>query len=147
MKQTVKADTFGRDDLNYTNVLEQPFCLHGVYHDGTQFIRLPEEVAKETSEGVTQLYANTAGGRVRFFTDSEYVAIHAETANVGKMGHFAPSGSAGFDVYADNAYAGTFVPPYDQTDGYDAIVYFEGGSISSPKSRRTTRRKALLSTS
>ena len=122
-----KADTFGRDDLYYTDVLREPFRLHGVWHDGKQFVRIPEEVAKETNEGVALLYANTAGGRARFVTDSEYVAIHAEMTNIGKMGHFAPSGSAGFDVYADNAYAGTFIPPYDQTDGYDAIVYFEGG--------------------
>ena len=125
MSKLSKADRFGRNDLNYTSVLEAPFRVHGVRHDGKQFIRLPEDVAKAANEGVASLYANTAGGRVRFVTDSEYVAIHAETANVGKMGHFAPSGSAGFDLYADNAYAGTFVPPYDQTDGYDGIVYFE----------------------
>ncbi len=125
---TVKnADRFGHDDLQYADVLEQPFRVHGVRHDGKQFIRIPEDVAKNTNEGVALLYANTAGGRVRFVTDSEYVAIHAETAGIGKMGHFAPSGSAGFDIYADDVFAGTFIPPYDQTDGYDGIVHFEGG--------------------
>lgn len=127
MNKLKKADRFGRNDLNYTDVLEAPFRVHGVRHDGKQFIRIPAEVAKAANEGVATLYANTAGGRVRFVTDSEYVAIHAETTNIGKMGHFAPSGSAGFDLYADDVYAGTFVPPYDQTDGYDSIVYFESG--------------------
>lgn len=127
MATVKKADKFGKTDITYINVLQEPFRVHGVYHDGKQFIRIPEEVARETNEGVAQLYANTAGGRARFITDSEYVAIHAETANIGKMGHFAPSGSAGFDVYADNAFAGTFIPPYDQTDGFDGIVHFEGG--------------------
>lgn len=125
MSKLKNADRFGRTDLNYTGVLEAPFRVHGVRHDGRQFIRLPEDVAKAANEGVATLYANTAGGRVRFVTDSEYVAIHAEMASIGKMGHFAASGSAGFDLYADNAYAGTFVPPYDQKDGYDGIVYFE----------------------
>ena len=127
MNQPIKADNFGREDMIYTDVLREPFRVHGVWHDGTQFVRTPEPVAKETNEGVAQLYANTAGGRVRFVTDSEYVAIHTGMTNIGKMGHFAPSGSAGFDVYADGAFAGTFIPPYDQQDGYDAIVYFEGG--------------------
>ena len=125
MANVQNADRFGHDDLIYANVLEQPFRVHGVYHDGKQFIRIPQAVAEQTNEGVAQLYANAAGGRARFVTDSEYVAIHAETSNVGKMGHFAPSGSAGFDVYADNAFAGTFIPPYDQTDGYDGVVYFD----------------------
>ena len=125
MSKLKNADRFGRNDLNYTSVLESPFRVHGVRYDGKQFIRLPEDVAKATNEGVAFLYANTAGGRVRFVTDSEYVAIHAETANVGKMGHFAPSGSAGFDLYADNAFTGAFVPPYDQKDGYDGIVCFD----------------------
>lgn len=126
MANVKKADRFGRDDLVYINVTEEPFRIHGLFREGDRFVRLPEKVAKDTNEGVAQLFANTAGGRVRFITDSEYVAIHAETEGIGKMGHFAPSGSAGFDVYADDVYAGTFVPPYDQKDGYDAIVTFEG---------------------
>jgi len=34
--------------------------------------------SSQVSEGVSYLNTNTAGGRVRFGTDSPYVAIHAE---------------------------------------------------------------------
>lgn len=129
MRKDNSADRFcrfDREDIVYVNVLEEPFRVYGLTHDGKQFIRLPEEVARNTNEGVALLFANTAGGRVRFVTDSEYVAIHAEMTGIGKMGHFAPSGSAGFDLYADNVFTGTFVPPYDQKEGYDGILFFDG---------------------
>ena len=40
---------------------------------------------------------------------------------VGKMSHFALTGSIGFDLYADNYYAKTFVPPFDIKDGYEIL--------------------------
>lgn len=126
MPMKKNADRFGRTDIIYRDVTEAPFRVHGLLRENGRFVRLPEAVARAANEGVAALFANTAGGRVRFATDSDYVAIHAETSGVGKMGHFAPSGSAGFDLYADGAFAGTFIPPYDQKDGYDAILCLPG---------------------
>lgn len=40
--------------------------------------RVPEDVAAATSTSVAALSSNTAGGRLRFSTDSEYIAIYAE---------------------------------------------------------------------
>jgi DNA repair protein RadA/Sms len=64
------------------------------YVDGV-FRRLPTQVAKSVNEGVDQLHVHTAGGRVRFKTNSPYVAIHAKMPAIGKMPHFALTGSAG----------------------------------------------------
>ncbi len=125
MRTVKEADRFGRDDLVYRSALDAPFRVYGLSHDGERFRRLPRDTARQTSEAVACLATNTAGGRVRFASDSTYVAIHAETDGVSKMGHFSPLGAAGFDLYADDRYAGSFVPPYDQTDGYDAILSFE----------------------
>ena len=129
MRTAKTADRFGQKDMIYRDVTQAPFRVHGLLRENGRFVRIPEAVARAASEGVTALYANTAGGRVRFVTDSDYVAVHAEMSGIGKMGHFAPSGSAGFDLYADGQFAGTFIPPYDQTDGYDAILWL-------PESRR-----------
>ena len=40
------------------------------------------------------------------------------------MPHIPVTGLAGFDLYADGEYYGTFVPPMDVKDGYDHILEF-----------------------
>ena len=76
-----------------------------------------------------RLHANTAGGRVRFVTDSSYIAIQAKMDGLGKMPHFAFTGSIGFDMYADNFYIKTFAPSVDITDGYESVIDFETSGI------------------
>ena len=83
---------------------------------------MPAAVAKTVNEGVYILNTNTAGGRVRFRTNSSYVAISAKMENLGKMPHFALTGSVGFDIYADNVYRGTYKPPFEIEDGYESVV-------------------------
>lgn len=115
-----------KEDIVFYDILNAPFAIHGVYHEEGKFRRLPEAVAKATNEGVHFLHANTAGGRVRFRTDSPYVAIHVQMPYVGKMPHFALTGAAGFDMYAkegnEQTYIGTFQPPFDIEDGYESII-------------------------
>ena len=108
-----------REGLTFYDIDEAPFKIYGVFYDAGKFRRLPESVAKSVSDGVYDLHAHTAGGRVRFKTDSPYVAIHAKMPNIGKMPHFALTGSAGFDLYANNQYVKSFVPPFDIEDGYE----------------------------
>ena len=110
-----------REGLRFYDAESAPFQIYGVYRDGELFRRLPESVAKETSNGVWSLHANTAGGRVRFVTDSPFIAISAEMGNVGKMPHFPFTGSIGFDMYSGKRYLHTFVPPIDVTEHFEAI--------------------------
>ena len=100
------------------------FCIYGVYREGDRFRRMPEKAAKTVSEGVLRLHSNTAGGRVRFITDSPYIAIHAKMDKAAKMSHFPVTGTIGFDLYADNRYVNTFVPPRDTVDGYEKVLDF-----------------------
>lgn len=113
-----------KDGLIFYDVMNAPFRIYGVYFEDGKFRRLPEMVAKSVNEGVHGLHANTAGGRVRFRTDSKRVAIIAQMGSVGKMSHFALTGSAGFDLYADNEYYKSFVPPFNLNDGYESVVEF-----------------------
>ncbi len=117
------AKELNKENVRIYNVLEEPFRLYGVIppQDASdKFRRIPEEVAKSVSKAVWLLHANTAGGRVRFATDSTYIGVHATLPDVGKMPHFALTGSAGFDLYARYAdgerYIKTFVPAFDITD-------------------------------
>lgn len=117
----------GKSDIWFHDVLEKPFSVHGIYYDGGRFRRMPAEVAARVNEGVSHLHRHTAGGRVRFRTDSPYIAIKAEMDYVGKMPHFALSGSAGFDIYirpegGEEEFFGAFIPPFDITDGYEGCL-------------------------
>ena len=112
-------------DVCWYDVRQEPFSLHGLYRPCAEgpFRRLPEKVAHATNEGVEQLALNTAGGRVRFATDSPYVAIHAEMSNVCRMEHMAFTGIFGFDLYCrrdgEECFLGTFRPPVDLEGGYE----------------------------
>lgn len=57
-------------NIRFYDVKTEPFRVFGVFYDSGKFRRLPENMAKSVSEGVHGLHANTAGGRVRFRTDS-----------------------------------------------------------------------------
>ncbi|MCQ2463533.1 MAG: SGNH/GDSL hydrolase family protein [Clostridia bacterium] len=104
-----------------------PFELYGVFRENGRYRRMPEKTARSVNDGVYCLHDHTAGGRVRFKTDSGYVAIRAKMVNVCKMPHFPFTGSAGFDMYEKKdgkwIYIGTFIPPFDITDGYESIIY------------------------
>jgi len=103
-----------REGLIFQNVLNTaPFKVHGLMYLDGKYRRLPEEIAKGTNPGVHSLHANTAGGRLRFKTNSPFVAIKAVMPTVYNWVHFPMTGSSGFDLYVDNSYFRTFVPPID----------------------------------
>lgn len=119
-----KADENG---IVYYNCLDKPFKIYGLILPDEKepfFKRMPTSVAKSTSEGVFGLYARTAGGRVRFVTDSQTVAIKATLPQISRMSHFPLTGSAGFDIYEGTSYFKTFVPPIDIKDAYSSSVKF-----------------------
>lgn len=125
------ATSIKEQDIIFYDVKENPFDVYGLYDykSAGKFKRLPEEIAKATSEGVFALNYNTAGGRVRFKTNSKYVAIKAVMSSVENMPHMPLTGSSGFDLYINNngksLYYKTFAPPADMKDGYESIHYFE----------------------
>ena len=117
-------DYVQKEDLVYYDVKQEPFGVFGVFYENGYFRRIPEALAKKVSAGVEYLHTNTSGGRVRFATDSGYVALHAELDKVEPMSHIPLTGLAGFDLYVDGTYHGTYVPPMGIKDGYDHILEF-----------------------
>lgn len=110
-----------KDNIRFYDALCEPFKIYGIFYEGGKWRRVPEAVAKTVSEGVYALHANTAGGRVRFKTDSPYIAISAKMPTMGRMPHFTLCGAAGFDLYLNGANQGVFRPPFDASGGYEAI--------------------------
>ena len=96
-----KVETkLNKSDIKFYSAVENPFHVYGLIYENGKFRRMPQEVAKSVSEWFGYLNTNTAGGRVRFKTDISYVAISAKMENIGKMDHFALTGSAGASASA-----------------------------------------------
>ncbi len=86
-------------DRDYYNPLEAPFRLYGGMHYGDNYARMPREIANTVNDGVKHLSQNAAGIRLRFVTDSASITFGVKYSSIGKMDHFALTGSGGFDVY------------------------------------------------
>jgi len=124
--------TVDAPDAHIYNVKDEPFELYGLYNAKTEseFKRMPDDIAKNVNESVAELYTCTAGGRVRFSTDSPYIVIKAVMPKIMRFPHMPLTGSSGFDLYFDSpdgmesTYFTTFVPPYKMTDGYESKKTF-----------------------
>ena len=88
--------SFPETDVRFHSVRHAPFELYNFYDPAGQpiFRRLPEDVAAATSDGVAKLCRESAGGRVRFSTDSQYILIKAVMPVVGRNSHMTLAMSA-----------------------------------------------------
>ena len=106
-----------------------PFCISGLMpkkEDG-RFARMPREVAERVNEVTRALYCNTAGGRLRFATDSPVIALSAvygaceftspRTVAVSGLSAFC------FDLYADGEHVRLMTP--EQLFQAERTVSFE----------------------
>ena len=121
--------TIDKQDYLFRDCREEPFRIYGLIWPNEEdpfFTRMPRKVAKTVNDGVLSLCNCTAGGRVRFKTDSATVAIRAKMHNIYRGDHFPITGSAGLDLYADGIYRGTFRPPFEITDGFESRVDLRG---------------------
>ncbi len=112
-------------DVVWFDAKSAPFQIHGlaICEKGDRFRRMPQDVADKTNDGVAYLNTNTAGGRIRFRTNSPYVAIKAVMPDNGTMAHITMTGQSGFDLYRSDAgvyaYAGSFIPG-GRNHGYES---------------------------
>lgn len=131
------ASSIDKTDVKYYDVKEAPFELYGFYEPKSEgfFKRMPDDVAEATSASVASLYKCTAGGRLRFSTDSDYVVIRVKLPRIHKFIHMALMASAGFDLFIDDVTSGRSIF-YDifkfstsVVDNYTAIVRFPDRSL------------------
>ncbi|MBQ0083607.1 MAG: SGNH/GDSL hydrolase family protein [Clostridiales bacterium] len=117
-KNMAMAKVGEEDDVVWYDVRKAPFKLYGLYNAQTDsyFHRLPENVYKECSERLREIEKHTAGGRIRFKTDSPFVAVKVFTPWQAQMTNMSLSGSSSFDifVYENEAYRflNCFRPPF-----------------------------------
>ena len=118
-----------REDIEFFDYSDNRFQLYGVLppDETTEFFhRIPVSVAKKTSEGVEWLNNHTAGGRLRFKTNSKYIAIHTEIFDENiKMPHMPFSGSMSFDLYENIDGKEKFVKAFINSEAvFDGIYDF-----------------------
>lgn len=129
-RNMIVATTLTETDLRFYDVRKAPFRIYGLWDPQNEpvFKRLPDEIGTGVNPGVKTLYLQTAGGRVRFSTDSQYVAIKTVQPYIKHMDHMPLSGSSGFDLYLDTEvgshYSHTFRVPTSAKDGYESIARF-----------------------
>lgn len=116
-----------RKDLAFYDAADAPFQIYGLYGSAKEvgYRRMPEDAAAAVNPGVKELSTFTAGGRLRFSTDSGCIAVYVKEPGSGHMAHMPLLGSSGFDLYEEtdqqSRYLGSLIPPVTMTDGYDAI--------------------------
>ena len=119
-----------REAMDFCNVDLPPFSLHGVFREGNHYVRIPGEISSAINPRVHTLASYCAGGRIRFATDSPRICVHIQCAPYERSAHFALTGTAGLDVYADHdgtqRYFGTCIPPMEYGGGFESLITFPG---------------------
>ena len=112
-----------KTDIVWTGVLESPISIHGLaLAEEGKFWRLPENLIDNVNNGVSELGRHTAGGRIRFRTDSPYIAYRAKLLNTGGRSHMPLTGSAGADILVNGEACTTFRPASPAAEWYEGIL-------------------------
>lgn len=127
-KNMIVNATIGDVPVTWHDVRKPPFDIYGLYNPTTEewFHRLPMDVAAASSPAIEKLSQECAGGRVRFATDSAFIAIRVKFRVVGRSSHLPLVSSAGFDLYLDDDFGSRYVKefrmPHDMADSYEQII-------------------------
>ena len=110
-----------------------PVEICGLYHKGERgvFCRLPEALLPSLSEGLQTLAYHTAGGRLRFRSDSPFVAVRVRLRSSFYMRHMPLSGSAGCDIYIGRGRGCRFLKMACPLTA-DSTLYEDGAFVLSP---------------
>jgi len=121
------SDEISREGIAFYDIKCEPFSVHGVFYENGAYVRMPDSVAASVSDGVRILAKNTAGGRVRFITDSPYIAVKAVQKGRPDMSHMPATGQAGIDLYeninGEEIFSKTFIPE-SKDGGFERIYDF-----------------------
>ena len=112
--KNLKRAVIKETDVVWRNARESAFSLHGVFYceQEKRYRRMPKETADKVSAGVAYLSTNTAGGRVRFRTDSPYIAVKAVLPSPMPGTNMSMGLHSGFAVYSDGTFEGNPRPEW-----------------------------------
>lgn len=99
--------------MNTINFPDDRLKVYGMYwfeEDKPVIRRLPARLKDTFREAVWNLAQCTAGGRIRFRTDSQHISIRAKVSDNVVMNHITRIGQSGFDCYVDGYFMGSVSP-------------------------------------
>lgn len=129
-----KAKPISQKDVVWHRAAEEPFSLHGIYYQTPyventlgSYMRFPKEVGEAISANTQWFSSISAGGRIRFMTNSPYVAIKCVLSVQAPHRNSNFLGTHGFGVYANNVYHGSIAQAdVLSKDAVDDLYVFEG---------------------
>lgn len=139
------AEKFDKNFTNQSNSISgekdtyqipcAPFSLHGIKYSDEEdrFFRIEQDIAKSINSGVEYLAKNTAGGRLRFSTNSTTFGIKVEYDQLDAYTHMSLEGSCGFilkeELDGEMLFLKHFTPLYADKDGFSGEVSLRGGTM------------------
>ncbi|MBR5473341.1 MAG: hypothetical protein IKU82_05070 [Clostridia bacterium] len=139
--KNMKVETkIEREGLTFYDIDNEPFRIHGVYREGDRYVRMPREFAEGINDSIKWLNGHTTGGRIRFVTDSPYIAMKLVVSGTSKFSFFSITGLLGCDVYSGKQYFGTIIPPLDTENEYENVI-----NIPNPQEREYTINMPIYS--
>ena len=130
--------TVTEKDVCWYNPQKAPFSIHGVFFDEKReiYTRMPNEKSKAVSELIEYLVDFTAGGRIRFSTNSKYVALKCTNKKCFDIMTQMPiSGEYGFSIYVDGKFKHFIAPCESEIINrknnlicFDGILYLDGNT-------------------
>ena len=112
MDKNFRTENADIDAYDWYDIQSELFSLHGVYFDENEkiFTRMDKESRESVSAHVGVLATYTAGGRIRFRTNTPYIAIYstqpcALNPNKGTLVNYC-----GFSYYANGVFCGATCP-------------------------------------
>jgi len=119
--------------LEWHSPKESPFAVYGFawFLSERIYRRIPKDPPCPVSEGVEYLANNTAGGQIRFRTDSIRLGVRVVLPDSSNMPHMPATGQSGFDCYIGPSgrlkYCCTASPELGKTS-YERIFFDLPGS-------------------
>lgn len=111
--KNLKSTSVKETDIVWRNIKD--FSIHGIFYSEEEkhYRRMPKVIADSVSEGVSVLSTYSAGGRIRFVSDSPYIAIKALVEDTPLSSNSSLGAQSGFSVYADGIFEGNLRPEFE----------------------------------
>lgn len=102
-------------DVEWLNARESVFSLHGVFYDEKErrYMRIPKDLALSIKEGLYILACGCSGGRIRFLTDSPYIALKGALSATKPMPLMPITATHGFSLYVNGKFENRYSPKFD----------------------------------
>jgi hypothetical protein len=126
-----------KDGMTEYPIPHDSFALYGIFYDEKEgcFARMDIAVANEINDGVRYLCKHTAGGRLRFATDSNIFKLSVTYNYLWVMSHMPILGSSGFVLFEETdkgeRFVANFMPEWKDEKGFSGEAKLSGEGMRS----------------